>query len=118
MQHVVALSTTEAEYIALSEAVKESIWIKEFLKELRFEQKCVSIWCDSQSAICLAKNKVYHERTKHVATKYHFIRDWIACGEVEVLKIPTSRNPADVLTKVVPVNKFNSALELLKVTEA
>lgn len=111
-----ALSTNKAEYIALSEVVK--VWIKELLKELGFEQKCVSILCDFQSEICLAKNRVYHEMTKHVATKYHYIRDWIVCGDVEVLKIPTSINAADVLTKFVPMSKFNNTLEFLKVTEA
>lgn len=78
MQPVVALSTTEAEYMASLEAVKEIIWIKGFLKELGFEQKCVYIWCDWQSTICLAKKRVFHERTKHDAMKYHFIRDSIA----------------------------------------
>ena len=61
---------------------------------------------------------MYHERTKHFASKYHFIRDWVESGEVEVLKIPSSRNPADMLTKVIPVTKFNEALRLLNVIEA
>ena len=117
LQPVVALSTTEAEYIALTEAVKEAIWIKELLREMGFEQEKVSIWCDSQSAISLSKNKVFHERTKHVARKFHFIRDVIEEGEVEVLKIHTSRNPADMLTKCIPVHKFEAALELLKLTD-
>ena len=117
LQPVVALSTTEAEYIALTEAVKEAIWIKELLREMGFEQEKVSIWCDSQSAISLSKIKVFHERTKHVARKFHFIRDVIEEGEVEVLKIHTSRNPADMLTKCIPVHTFEAALELLKLTD-
>lgn len=73
------------------------------------------MWCDSQSAICLSKNRVFHERTKHMAVKYNFIRDMIDEGEVEVVKVHTSRNPADILTKVVSVSKFKSALDLLRV---
>lgn len=75
LQSVVALSTTETEYIALTEAIKEGIWISGLLEELGYAQKKFSIWCNSQSGICLSKNKVYHEKTKHFATKYHFIRD-------------------------------------------
>ncbi|CAA7038049.1 unnamed protein product [Microthlaspi erraticum] len=116
LQQVVALSTTEAEYIALSEAVKEGIWLRGLVEELGFKQEATDIWCDSQSAICLAKNNVFHERTKHVAVKYHFIRDETEVGTVKIQKIPTERNPADMLTKVIPVQKFEKALALLKVT--
>lgn len=66
----------------------------------------------------MSKNNAYHERTKHVARKFHFIRDIVEKGEVDVQKIHTSRNPADILTKVVPVSKFRSALDLLKFLKA
>ena len=117
LQKVVALSTTEAEYIALSDAVKEGVWLKLFSEELGFPQESVEIFCDSQSAIALSKNVVYHEKTKNVATKYHFIRDLIAAGEVQVLKIATEYNPADIFTKVLPVFKFREALRLLRVSK-
>lgn len=117
LQKVVALSTTEAEYIALSEAVKEGVWLKRFAEELGFPQDTVEIFCDSQSAIALSKNAVFHERTKHMATKYHFIRDLIKVGEVQVLKIATANNPADIFTKVLPVFKMREALKVLRVTE-
>lgn len=80
-----------------------------------FEQDSVRIWCDSQSAMCLAKNNIHHERTKHVSRKLHFIRDIIEKGEVTVEKIHTSKNPADILTKAVPVKKFEAALRVLGV---
>ena len=117
LQKVVALSTTEAEYIALSDAVKEGVWLKHFAEELGFPQDSVEIFCDSQSGIALSKNAVYHEKTKHVATKYHFIRDLITAGEVQVLKIATEYNPADIFTKVLPVFKFREALRLLRVSK-
>lgn len=115
LQKVVALSTTEAEYIALSESVKEGVWLKRFAEELGFPQASVEVFCDSQSAIALSKNDVFHERTKHVATKYHFIRDLISVGEVQVLKIATANNPADIFTKVLPVFKLKEALRFLRI---
>ncbi|KAL1189497.1 Retrovirus-related Pol polyprotein from transposon TNT 1-94 [Cardamine amara subsp. amara] len=115
LQKVVALSTTEAEYMSLNEAVKEAIWLKGLLKDFGYEQKSVEIFCDSQSAIALSKNNVHHERTKHVDVKYHKIREVIADGIVEVLKISTLSNPADIFTKILPVSKFQTALNLLRV---
>ena len=110
LHDVVALSTTEAEYMAMVEAVKEGIWLKSLIEEFGYEQKSVDVWCDSQSALCIAKNNVHHERTKHISRKMHFIRDIIAQGDVKVLKIATEKNPADMLTKVLPLEKLEKAL--------
>lgn len=118
LQKVVALSSTESEYIALSETSREAVWLRGFMVELGFEQGAVKIYCDSQSAMALAKNAVCHERTKHIQTKYHFVRDLITDGWVQVVKIATEYNPADIFTKVLPVGKFKGALDLLRVTEA
>ena len=113
LQSVVALSTTEAEYIALSEAVKEAIWLKGLVAELGLEQGSVNINCDSSSAIQLSKNQKYHERTKHVDIRLHFIRDEIAQEVVNVIKIASECNPADMLTKTLPSVKFKAALDLI-----
>ena len=113
LQHVVALSTTEAEYMALSEATKEGLWLREFCDELGFDSEFFNLHCDSQSAICLAKNPVHHDRTKHIARKIHFIRDIIEMGLVKVLKIHTSLNPADMLTKTLPGSAFEKCLKTL-----
>ena len=93
------------------------MWLKCFAEELGFPQDTVEVFCDSQSAIALSKNAVFHERTKHVATKYHFIRDLIKVGEVQVLKIATANNPADIFTKVLHVYKLREALKMLRVTK-
>ena len=66
LQAIVALSTTEAEYMAVTEAVKEAIWLQGLLGELRIEQKHIKVHCDNQSVIHLAKNQVYNTRTKHI----------------------------------------------------
>ena len=117
LQDVVALSTTEAEYMALTTAAKEAIWLRRLCGELGFEQESVKIHCDSQSAIALAKNHVHHERTKHIDTKYHFIRDVVAEGKVHLSKIHTSKNPADFLTKALPGPKFDLCCDLLNINE-
>ncbi|CAL9235463.1 unnamed protein product [Arabidopsis halleri] len=116
LQKVVALSTTEAEYMALTEAIKEGVWLKGLAEELGFKQDYVEVMSDSQSAISLSKNSVHHERTKYIDVRLHFIRDKIAEGEVKVVKVSTLWNPADIFTKTVPVSKLQNALELLRIS--
>jgi len=77
---------------------------------------CPTIFCDSQSAICLTKNQMYHERTKHIDVRYHFIRDVIARGDLKVSKISTHDNPADMMTKSVPTNKFELCSDLVGIS--
>ncbi|KAE8707872.1 hypothetical protein F3Y22_tig00110372pilonHSYRG00231 [Hibiscus syriacus] len=100
IQYTVALSTTEAEYMAVSEAVKETIWLNGFMEDLGVVQSHISLYCDSQSAIHLAKNQVYHSRTKHIDVRYHFVREIFEEGKILLQKIATSENPADMMTKV------------------
>ena len=115
LQSVVALSTTEAEYIAVTEAIKEAIWLQGLLSEINvFKGKSI-IYTDSQSALHLCKNPVFHERTKHIEVKYHFIRDQISDGVVEVDKVSTEDNPADMGTKTVPYSKLKHCLNLLNI---
>jgi len=113
LQKVSALSTTEAEYMALTEAAKEAIWLKGLASDLGLQQAFVTIQCDSQSAICLAKNQVFHTRSKHIEVRYHRIRDWLNNGEVEVKKVHTDENASDFLTKPVTAEKFKHCLSLL-----
>jgi len=75
LQKCVALSTTEDEYIAATEAFKEILWMKNFLFELGREQEKYVLRCDSQSAIHLAKNLTFHSHSKHTDVRYHCIRD-------------------------------------------
>ncbi|GJZ35815.1 retrovirus-related pol polyprotein from transposon TNT 1-94 [Tanacetum coccineum] len=115
LQHVVALSTTEAEYMALTEAVKESIWLKGLLIELGVNLRSVVVNCDNQSAIHLSRNAMFHERTKHINVRYHFIREIVESKEIEVAKIGTKDNAADAFTKVVPGPKFKYCMKILGV---
>ncbi|TYK03226.1 Retrovirus-related Pol polyprotein from transposon TNT 1-94 [Cucumis melo var. makuwa] len=86
LQPVVTLSTLEAESIAMTEAVKETIWLKGILEELGFYQRSINITCHSQNAIHLSKNQQFHERTKHIDVKLHFIREMIEKRTVKITK--------------------------------
>ncbi|KAH9783016.1 hypothetical protein KPL71_009155 [Citrus sinensis] len=101
LQSTIALSTTEAEYVAATETVKEAIWLKDLLGDLGVIQENIAVFCDNQSAIFLAKNQTYHARTKHIDVKYHYVREIIESGEVLLKKIDTKDNPSDMLTKAV-----------------
>ncbi|GKC59912.1 retrovirus-related pol polyprotein from transposon TNT 1-94 [Tanacetum coccineum] len=105
----------EAEYMALTEAVKESIWLKGLLIELGVNLKSVVVNCDNQSAIHLSRNAMFHERTKHINVRYHFIKEIVESKEIEVAKIGTKDNAADTFTKVVPGPKFKYCMEILGV---
>ncbi|GKD46634.1 retrovirus-related pol polyprotein from transposon TNT 1-94 [Tanacetum coccineum] len=102
----------EAEYMALTEAVKEAIWLRGILEELGVELNTVAVNYDNQGAIYLSRNHVFHERTKHINVCYHFIRDVLEAKMVKVLKVGTEHNAADALTKVVPGLKLQHYLEL------
>jgi hypothetical protein len=108
MQKVVALSTTEAEYVATTMASKEMIWLQRFMEELGKKQENSRLYCDSQSAIHLAKNSAFHSKTKHIQLRYHFIRSVLEDGQLKLEKIHTIQNPADMLTKGVTREKLSS----------
>jgi len=110
LQKTIAMSTTEAEYVTVTKACKELIWLKDFSKELGKEQEALSLHSDSQSAIDLANDPVYHDRTKHIDVRYHFICKLLKDGVFSLLKIHTSQNLTDMLTKVVTVEKLKSCL--------
>ncbi|GJX74338.1 retrovirus-related pol polyprotein from transposon TNT 1-94 [Tanacetum coccineum] len=108
LQHVMALSTTEVEYMALTKAVKEAIWLRGLLEELGVELNTAVVNCDNQGAIHLSRNHVFHERTKHINVCYHFIRDILEAKTVKVLKVGTEHNVADALTKVVLESSYKT----------
>ena len=99
-QRTVALSSTEAEYMALTEAVKEAIHLRRFLKEIGVQMKDPTpIWNDNQGAQKLAQNAVFHNRTKHIDIRHHFVREVLKDGSIKVDYMPTTKMMADVLTK-------------------
>ncbi|GKV17327.1 hypothetical protein SLEP1_g27844 [Rubroshorea leprosula] len=110
----VALSTTEAEYIAATEAGKEMLWMKRFLQELGLKQKEYVVFCDSQSAIDLSKNTMYHARTKHIDLRYHWLCLVTENKQFQLKKIHTNNNDADMMTKVLPREKFEYCTKLAR----
>ena len=89
--------------------------MKGLYAELCGVNSCINLYCDSQSAIYLTKDQMFHERTKHIDVRYHFIRGIVANGDVKICKISTHDNPADMLTKPVPVAKFELCSNLVGV---
>ncbi|KAG8498692.1 hypothetical protein CXB51_005072 [Gossypium anomalum] len=115
LQTTISLSTTEAEYMAITEACKEAIWLKGLFSELNEDLQISTVFCDSQSAIFLTKDQMFHERTKHIDIRYHFVRDIIARGDIVLRKISTHENPTDMMTKSLPITKFEHCLDLVGV---
>ena len=118
-QHVIALSSTEAEYIAQTHAAKEAMWMRSFISEIKGgADKSLTIWCDNQGAIALAKDNKYHARTKHIDLQYHFIHEAVEDGKISVKYIPTGENVSDIFTKALPKPKFERFVELLGLRDA
>ena len=111
LQDFTALWTTEAEYIATSEAADEAIWLHWLSADIsakgRIERPAPTLYCNSQSAIHLIKNPVNHPKTKHIEVRYHHIRDLVTDKKLEVRKVDTKVNIADRLTKPLLDQRFN-----------
>jgi len=108
-QRCTSLSTTEAEYVAGCESSKEAVWIDRLLKEIRQDKTLpIPLLCDNQRAIRLARNPEFHQRTKHVQIKYHFIREQLKNGIIDLQYIGTENQLADILTKPLETNRFQS----------
>ena len=103
LQKCISLSSTEAEYVEIAEAGKEMIWLTDYLEELGKKQSEKILYSDSQSAIQLVKNLVYHSKTKHIRRRYHFTRRAVEDGDMCFEKIEGAKNPTDLLTKCVDV---------------
>jgi hypothetical protein len=92
--------------MAINEACKEVVWLKGLFAELCGDDSCIKLFYDSQSAIYLTKDQMFHERTKHIDIKYHYVHDVVARGKLRVCKISTHENPADMMSKPVLIAKF------------
>jgi len=102
-QPTVALSTTEAEYMAMCQAIKEGVWLRQLLTELGHYKgnETIKIHADNKSAIALGKNPEFHKRSKHIDVQYHYVREQVQSGRVTTPYIPTAQMIADGLTKAL-----------------
>lgn len=115
LQSTVALSTTEAEYMAITEAVKEALWLKGSVNSLGLHQDSIVVFCNRQSAIHLSKNQMFHERIKHIDVRYHFVREHISHGDVMISEVTTEENQTNMLTKSISTCKFKHCLDLTSI---
>jgi hypothetical protein len=113
-QAIVALSSTEAEYIAQTHAAKELIWLRAFLGELTIPfSEPTTLHCDNQGAIALSKDNKFHARTKHIDIRYHFIREAVENKKIHMHYVPTDDNVADIFTKPLAKPKFEKFVKML-----
>nr|GEU94809.1 retrovirus-related Pol polyprotein from transposon TNT 1-94 [Tanacetum cinerariifolium] len=104
---IMATSTTEAEYVAATHCCGQVLWIHNQLLDYVFNFMNTKIYMDNESIICIVKNPVFHSKTKHIEIRHHFIRDAYEKKLIQVLKIHTDDNVADLLTKAFDVSMFN-----------
>nr|KYP60991.1 Retrovirus-related Pol polyprotein from transposon TNT 1-94 [Cajanus cajan] len=117
-QATVAQSTAEAEYIAAAETTSQAIWLRRILEEMSEQQdRLTLIYCDNKSAIAMAKNPVHHQRTKHIAIKYHFIREAETTKQIQLEYYSIEDQVADIFTTALPRVKFEQLQTMLGVTE-
>ncbi|GJU62191.1 hypothetical protein Tco_1244026 [Tanacetum coccineum] len=104
-QTIVATSTIKAEYVAAASCCRQVLWIQNQMLDYGFNFMNTKIYIDNESTICIVKNPVYHSKTKHIAIRHHFIRDAFEKKLIQVLKIHTDDNVADLLTMAFNVSR-------------
>ncbi|GKC33940.1 hypothetical protein Tco_1046324, partial [Tanacetum coccineum] len=115
-QTVVANSTIEAEYIAASNCCGHMLWIQNQLLDYGYNFIQTKIHIDNKSTICIVKNLVFHSKTKYIEIRHHFIRDSNEKKLIQMIKIHTNQNVANLLTKAFDVNRFQyliASIEML-----
>ncbi|KAL4564910.1 hypothetical protein LXL04_028986 [Taraxacum kok-saghyz] len=117
-QTCVSLSTAEAEYIAAATCTSQVLWIQSQLRDYGVNMKKIPIYCDSESAIRICHNPVQHSKTKHIALRYHFIKDHIEEGNIEIHFVKTTDQLADIFTKALAEIPFMNILRGLGMMEA
>ncbi|OAE32015.1 hypothetical protein AXG93_2772s1250 [Marchantia polymorpha subsp. ruderalis] len=117
-QPTVALSSTESEYMAVTEGAKEAVWLRRLLGKIHALdlQASTTIHGDNQGSLNLAQNPIYHGRTKHIEVRHHFIREKIASGEINLAYVSTNEQLADILTKPLGKIAFERLREQLGLT--
>lgn len=105
-QDIVALSITKLEYMISNHACREAIWIERLCSNIGFDGRQITICCDSQSDISLAKNPTFHARIKHIDWQFHFVRNMVEDGKVKLEKVDTLVDVVDALTNIVSAQKL------------
>jgi hypothetical protein len=116
-QNSVALSTAEAEYIAAGHCCAQLLWMRQTLRDYGYKLSKVPLLCDNESAICLADNPVEHSRTKHIAIRYHFLRDHQQRGYIEIAYVSTKEQLVDIFTKSLDEKTFTKLRNELNILD-
>ncbi|GJW08911.1 hypothetical protein Tco_1571334 [Tanacetum coccineum] len=116
-QKSTAISTTEAEYIALSGCCAQILWMRSQLSDYGFVFNAILMYCDNQGAIALCCNSVQHSRSKHIDIRYHFIKEGVERRIVELYFVETKYQLADIFMKALPRERFKTLLPLLGVQQ-
>jgi len=112
-QHSVAMSTAEAEYVAVASCCTQLLWIKQQLKDFCIDTGCIPIYCDNTSTINISKNPCQHKRTKHIDIRHHFLRDNVEKGLISMNFYTTENQIVDIFTKALSREQFKrNRLEL------
>ncbi|GJU76140.1 ribonuclease H-like domain-containing protein [Tanacetum coccineum] len=107
-QFTLSRSSAEAEYRGVANAVAETCWLRNLLRELHTPLATATlVYCDNVSAVYLSSNPVQHQRTKHIEIDIHFVRDLVATGAIRVLHVPSRYQYADIFTKSLPTSLFD-----------
>ena len=114
-QTIIARSSTESEYRALADATSELIWLRWLLADMGVTHSGATILhCDNRSAIQIAHNDVFHERTKHIEIDCHFVRHHVTHGTLQLLSVTSADQTVDIFTKSHSLTRFQDLLSKLK----
>jgi hypothetical protein len=117
-QGSIAQSTAKAEYIVASVASREAVWLRKLLSDfLSSELAPIVIHCDNQSCIKLTKNPVFHDKSKHIEMRYHYVRDMVQKNVLNIQYVPTVEQTTDIFTKPLSLTKFVYFRDKLGVAE-
>nr|GFB32958.1 retrovirus-related Pol polyprotein from transposon TNT 1-94 [Tanacetum cinerariifolium] len=105
-QNYTTMSSAEAKYVALSASCAQVMWMRTKLQDYGIHYNKILLYCDSQSAIAISCNPVQHSRTKHNHTLYHFIKEQVKNGIIELYFVRTKYQLADMFTKALPEDRF------------
>jgi hypothetical protein len=117
-QNSVALSTAEAEYIVAGHCCAQLLWMRQTLRDYGYKITKVPLLCDTESAIHMVNNPVEHRRTKHIAIRYHFLRDHQQRGDIEIAYISTKEQLADIFTKPLDEKTFTKLRNELNILDS
>ncbi|KAJ9546608.1 hypothetical protein OSB04_019151 [Centaurea solstitialis] len=112
-QNSVSTSTAESEYVAAGICCAQVLWLRNQLQDYDIQLSKIPIYCENTSAIAIANNPVLHSKTKHIEVRYHFIRDHVMNGDIELHFVPTEYQLADLFTKPLDVTRFNMLISEL-----